>query len=207
MSQSVLLTGTTGTDLKAEAWRLAWQLVGENKKSKGHPDILVFDPAAVKKGGVNVGVKELRPLLGAAARTPLLGTRVVILLEADRLSMPAMNTLLKPLEEAPEHTNYILTSRWPRRLLATILSRCRVIRVESSDKREIGGENIDGLIGELGAALRNRGPSADLKRAVTRLRDFYQIKSLKGNIGLARQVALAAAAEIDHNLAEKYDTE
>ncbi len=57
------------------------------------------------------------------------GRRVVILDAADEMNIQAANALLKMLEEPPERTTLLLTSHQPARLLPTIRSRCRDLRL------------------------------------------------------------------------------
>jgi DNA polymerase-3 subunit delta' len=51
-------------------------------------------------------------------------TKLVIILEADRMMEEAANAFLKTLEEPPPQTVIILITEQPSRLLTTILSRC-----------------------------------------------------------------------------------
>ncbi len=50
--------------------------------------------------------------------------KIVIILDAERMSEEASNAFLKTLEEPPAQTLIMLLSEHPSRLLATILSRC-----------------------------------------------------------------------------------
>ncbi|MFK7938756.1 MAG: DNA polymerase III subunit delta' [Roseovarius sp.] len=55
--------------------------------------------------------------------------RVVIVDAADEMNIQAANALLKMLEEPPERTTLLLISHQPARLLPTIRSRCRDLRL------------------------------------------------------------------------------
>jgi len=57
------------------------------------------------------------------------GRRVVIVDAADEMNMPAANALLKVLEEPPEKTTLLLVCHQPSRLLPTVRSRCRDLRL------------------------------------------------------------------------------
>ncbi|MGX9351660.1 DNA polymerase III subunit delta' [Shimia sp. W99] len=57
------------------------------------------------------------------------GRRVVIVDAADDMNMNAANGLLKMLEEPPARTTLLLISHQPSRLLPTIRSRCRELRL------------------------------------------------------------------------------
>ncbi len=61
------------------------------------------------------------------------GWRVVIVDGADRLNRNAANALLKLLEEPPERALLLLVCEAPGRLLATIRSRCRALRLSPID--------------------------------------------------------------------------
>ena len=63
---------------------------------------------------------NFRPFEGAA--------RVFTIEDAEYMNEPASNALLKVLEEPPSTTHLILTTTNPTALLATIRSRCQVIR-------------------------------------------------------------------------------
>lgn len=57
------------------------------------------------------------------------GRRVVIVDSADEMNVSAANALLKMLEEPPARTILLLISHQPSRLLPTIKSRCRTLRL------------------------------------------------------------------------------
>lgn len=63
--------------------------------------------------------------------------RVVILLEADRMTQEAGNAFLKILEEPPQNSTFILLTSRPDALLTTICSRCQKIRFTSLTQEEI----------------------------------------------------------------------
>ena len=57
------------------------------------------------------------------------GRRVVIVDAADEMNVNAANALLKMLEEPPARTTLLLVAHQPSRLLPTIRSRCRTLRL------------------------------------------------------------------------------
>ncbi len=59
------------------------------------------------------------------------GRRVVIVDPVDEMTVQAMNALLKPMEEPPEAVTLLLVSHQPSRLLPTIRSRCRELRLST----------------------------------------------------------------------------
>ncbi len=64
------------------------------------------------------------------------GVRVVIVYPADKIRSEAAASLLKNLEEPPENTIFILVSDEIDRVLATIRSRCRLIRAKAPSREE-----------------------------------------------------------------------
>ncbi len=61
--------------------------------------------------------------------------RVVLINDAENLTIEAQNALLKLLEEPPKHTVIILTSSNPQKLLSTIRSRVQEIPVKPVNKQ------------------------------------------------------------------------
>jgi DNA polymerase III subunit delta' len=71
--------------------------------------------------------------------TPALGDwRVVIVDSLDVMARPVANALLKSLEEPPPKTLFLCLSHAPGRLLPTIRSRCRLLRLEPLSDAEVG---------------------------------------------------------------------
>ena len=82
-------------------------------------DLLEVDAAT------NTKVDEMRDLLDTAQYMPVAGRfKVYIIDEVHMLSKHAFNSMLKTLEEPPEHVKFILATTDPQRLPVTILSRC-----------------------------------------------------------------------------------
>ncbi|MEM5469400.1 DNA polymerase III subunit delta' [Celeribacter marinus] len=65
------------------------------------------------------------------------GRRVVIVDAADELNVSAANALLKTLEEPPKDAFLLLVSHQPSRLLPTIRSRCRELRLGPLDPENL----------------------------------------------------------------------
>jgi DNA polymerase-3 subunit gamma/tau len=82
-------------------------------------DLLEVDAAT------NTKVDEMRELLDTAQYMPVAGRfKVYIIDEVHMLSKHAFNSMLKTLEEPPEHVKFILATTDPQRLPVTVLSRC-----------------------------------------------------------------------------------
>jgi hypothetical protein len=73
-------------------------------------------------------IEQIRNLTERLMHMPESGTkRVVLILEADKMTDEAANCFLKTLEEPPIDTVFVLTSSRPEFVLPTIRSRCRVV--------------------------------------------------------------------------------
>ena len=82
-------------------------------------DLLEVDAAT------NTKVDDMRELLDTAQYMPVAGRfKVYIVDEVHMLSRHAFNSMLKTLEEPPEHVKFILATTDPQRLPVTVLSRC-----------------------------------------------------------------------------------
>lgn len=114
----------------------------------------------------NISVEEVRALKRALTFAATEGGwRVVIVDPAEDMNPSAANALLKVLEEPPDRVIFFLISHAPRRLLPTILSRCRRLDfspLEESDLADayeaVAGEPAPESIiaaarGSVGAAL------------------------------------------------------
>jgi len=103
-----------------------------------HPDVMRLERAARETGAGELArsitvdqVRGLSRLFGTTAS--MSPWRVVIVDSIDDLERSAANALLKNLEEPPPHSLFLLVSHAPERLLPTIRSRCRPLRLSPLD--------------------------------------------------------------------------
>lgn len=103
----------------------------------------------------NISVDQVRGLSRLLSTAPSISRRRVILIDAaDDMERGAANALLKNLEEPPRDTTFLLVSHAPSRLLPTIRSRCRVLRLAPLEEADMA------------AALRVAAPEmGDAERA------------------------------------------
>ena len=84
-----------------------------------HPDVIVFDG---REDSIKIEeMRALKPIIGEKPR--FANKRVILLLEAQALTIAAANSLLKMLEEPNSHTLFLFTVSQRAKLLPTILSR------------------------------------------------------------------------------------
>jgi len=83
-------------------------------------DVMEIDAAS------NTGVDDIRTLRENVRYAPARGRfKIYIVDEVHMLSGPAFNAFLKTLEEPPAHVVFVLATTDPRRIPATVLSRCQ----------------------------------------------------------------------------------
>lgn len=95
-------------------------------------------------GATDSGVDEMRTLQNAMRYRPISGpARACIIDEAHRISKQAFDSLLKVMEEPPEHLFWFLCTTAPEKLQKTIKSRCMPFTVKSlsdDDMKEFLGD-------------------------------------------------------------------
>jgi DNA polymerase-3 subunit delta' len=83
-------------------------------------------------------IEQIRNVIKRLIHMPSIGSkRLVLIIEADRMTAEAANCFLKTLEEPPLDTFFILTSSRPNSLLPTIRSRCQHIRFTHLSNKQI----------------------------------------------------------------------
>lgn len=186
MHHGWILAGKSGvgkSDFAAAAARELLAAGGARETSGEHPDILRLtygpktdkDEAAAAAGkpfdrARSIRVGQVREVQRRLTVRPTLGDRRVVIVDpADDMEPSAANALLKSLEEPPDGTYFLLIAHRPARLLPTIRSRCRILRLPVLDDAQIeamlrdadAAESDDAIEaavnasqGSLGAALR-----------------------------------------------------
>jgi len=171
-----------------------------------HPDLARLERLPKETSGElarSINVDQVRGLQRLFATTPSLSPwRVVVIDAIDDLERPAANALLKNLEEPPPNSLFLLVSHAPDRLLPTIRSRCRHLRLGLLDHADMAAalagalpdandseiEELAGVgEGSPGRAVAYRGLDiGGLERA---MRDLAS----KGDPTNARRIELAQA--------------
>ncbi|MBC8023134.1 MAG: DNA polymerase III subunit gamma/tau, partial [Burkholderiales bacterium] len=132
-------------------------------------DLLEVDAAT------NTKVDEMRELLDNAQYMPVGGRfKVYIIDEVHMLSRHAFNSMLKTLEEPPEHVKFILATTDPQRLPVTILSRCLQFNLKPLSPPLIAGHLKHVLTAE-GIAFEEAALTLIGKAAAGSLRDSLSI--------------------------------
>lgn len=100
-----------------------------------HPDFLTFPPDGPLQ---QITIQQMRLLKQRAPLKPLRGNwRVFLIDNMERANAQAANSLLKTLEEPPEHLVLVLTARNPYDLLSTIRSRAVTLNLGRLNEEEM----------------------------------------------------------------------
>ncbi len=114
-------------------------------RSGGHADMLSIERRVNEKTGkmkTVIDVDSVREVGGFLRLTPAEGGyRVVVIDSADEMNPNAANAVLKVLEEPPKNALLLLVSHNPGKLLPTIRSRCRTLKL-----RPLADETVTDLL-------------------------------------------------------------
>src|ERR1700733_6152936 len=162
MHHAWLITGPEGVGKATLAYRFARRLLAGRSAddtlaldpadpifrrvaAASHADLLTIERAydeKRKRMKTQIAVDDVRRINGFMSLTPAEGGwRVVIVDGAEELNQNSANALLKGLEEPPPRAVLLLACAAPGRLLPTIRSRCRRLRLDP-----LGPEPMDRLL-------------------------------------------------------------
>ncbi|MEM1076857.1 MAG: DNA polymerase III subunit delta' [Pseudomonadota bacterium] len=151
-----------------------------------------------------ISVEDIRALNGFFQMSAADGGRRIVIVDtADEMNPQAANALLKMLEEPPERATLFLICHQPSRLLPTIRSRCRTLRLGPLPPEDMAralaqaGVDTDASMpalaelagGSVGAAVR-----LSALDGVTKYRELLTLISALPQFDRGRAVKLAEAA-------------
>lgn len=158
MHHAWLLTGPEGVGKATLAYRFARRLfagradtllvlpddpVFKRVAAGSHADLLVLERDLDGKTGRPTGEIKIDPVREAIEGLRLTpaegGWRVLVIDGAEHLNRNGANALLKALEEPPDRAVLLLACSAPGRLLPTIRSRCRRLRLDALQPEAMGG--------------------------------------------------------------------
>ncbi|MGI8645004.1 MAG: DNA polymerase III subunit delta' [Nocardioides sp.] len=181
MTHAWLFTGPPGSGRSNAAVAFAAALQCENAGCRecpscrqvlasSHPDV-----TRVRTEKPSIGVDDVRELVRRAALAPV-GTRwqVLVVEDADRLTDPACNALLKAIEEPTDRTVWLLCAPTSEDVLPTIRSRCRLVALTTPTAEDVAA-----------FLVRTQGVSDALAA--------YAARASQGHIGRARALAVDEA--------------
>ena len=141
-THAFLIKGQTGVGKNNLAMHLANGFLGEEmikltnneRDERIIPDCKLISPEENKE---TISIDQIRSLKSFLLLTSLKGHgKVGIINPADSMTYPAVNSLLKILEEPPEDTLLILLTDSINKLPNTVVSRVQIITVENPTKQQ-----------------------------------------------------------------------
>ena len=164
--------------------------VKDNKPEKKQEEIRIHERQILKSIAANpyhrvevwpnppISIKTIREIRRKSSYKSFEGRgRIVIIVDAERMSEEAANSVLKILEEPPEKMYLFLISSRPNLLLPTISSRCQLIKFEPLKAAEIEQALIENHnIEQKKARLTSRVASGSYRRAIELLDENLQEK-------------------------------
>ena len=144
-----------------------------------------------------MGIADVRNIKSKIFLRPLGSEKAVILNLMDGATIEAQNAMLKLLEEPPPSANLILVAETEETFLPTILSRCRVLKIDGERvKREIANlealENMDLNAGFLIAQdlSKDRKEATEwLEEAIVYLKKKAEDEIKRGKLGDSKNYA------------------
>lgn len=124
---SLLITGPLGSGLTTSVQYVVTSIYGERPRAD---ELTYLTDYAIEN------VRDLVRRLGMT-RTNTRKPRVVVIDDADKLSLEAQTTLLKVIEEPPAATHFVLATSRPEALLDTIRSRTSHIKLKRPSKSDL----------------------------------------------------------------------
>jgi DNA polymerase III subunit delta' len=176
MHHAWLITGPEGVGKATLAYRFARRLLAGSPEADSlaldpansifrrvaagsHADLLTIERVLnekTKRMKTQIAVEDVRRINGFMSLTPAEGGwRVVVVDGAEDLNGASANALLKILEEPPARAILLLVCAAPGRLLPTIRSRCRRLRLTPLAEEPMG-QLLAQYLPQLGAQERGR---------------------------------------------------
>lgn len=133
----------------------------------------LFDVLKIGEFGSAIKIETIRDLKKTLFLKPAQGKyRGIVIYNSQNLTTEAQNSLLKILEEPPESTLIILAAPNENLLLPTIISRCEIVRIQSSKlKVQSSKQNIRGNPLEIRVNQLDIGERFKLAEELTKKQD------------------------------------
>jgi DNA polymerase III subunit delta' len=162
-----------------------------------HPDFLTFPPDGPLR---QLSIPQIRMLKEMAQYKPLHGARRIFLIDqADRAGEQAANSLLKTLEEPPDHLILIMTAENVYDLLPTIRSRSVIMNFSPLPNEEMKDfarvRGLDNAERRIALSAGSPGVAASLDIELYQKRRASMLALLKTGAGLSTYAAWLPVSE------------
>lgn len=160
-------------------------------KHGNHPDLKM-----VSTDLKSIGIDAVRQLIDEIYVKPYEGDKKVIIIKnADKITVEGQNAILKTLEEPPEDTTIIMLAENLSALLETIQSRCQVLRLG-----RIGNDKVEDYLIKIGTDREKAALAAGLSDGIPgnalKFLDKKYMDLRKETIDTARDIIRAGSLDI-----------
>jgi DNA polymerase-3 subunit delta' len=139
------------------------------------PDVIEISPEKEV-----IKIEQMRTLRKIAYLKPMMGKkRVFVVVDADKMTEEAANSLLKILEEPPLFSYIILVAQNPFMIMSTIQSRCQVLNFTPVSREDIGKILVEKGFEENKARIISLLVHGNLKQALSLEWEEVQDKRMK----------------------------
>lgn len=138
LSHAHIIYGEDGLGKSLVARELAAKILGKNE-IKQYADLIEWK---IKSGKRSISVDQIREIVDEVNKKPYEGERkVIIVYNADYITVQGQNALLKTIEEPPKGVFILLLCESLGKLLDTIKSRCQIHKL-----KKLGYEKMEAFI-------------------------------------------------------------
>ncbi|MBC8060199.1 MAG: DNA polymerase III subunit delta' [Clostridiaceae bacterium] len=134
ISHAHIFCGEDGIGKSIISKEFSINIIGK-KEVKDYVDII---QRRIAKGKQSIGISEVLNIIDEINKKPFEGDRKVIIVhEADRMTVDAQNAFLKTIEEPPKGVFIILLCKSQEGILDTIKSRCQIHNLKRLNSKDI----------------------------------------------------------------------
>ncbi|MBW6441799.1 hypothetical protein K0B04_02720 [Patescibacteria group bacterium] len=154
------------------------------KDLEGKPDIHIVTLQEKEK---SIGISQTREGTKFLRERPFsYNKKFLIILNSEKLTTQAQNSLLKTLEEPPSYALIILSAKTQNSLLETIVSRCKMISLKSENK----DEEIESEVSLKKILKMSLGERLDICSEISKEEKEYVLEILEKWVGEGRELLL-----------------
>lgn len=134
-----------------------------------HPDYL-----KINAEDKEIKVEEVQDIISFLSSSPSYSDkRIIVIEDADKMNLRAMNKILKIIEEPPSYALFFLLTEIPDKLLATLKSRLTKLNFSLSEDAALSDDENTRLIRNFMKALKSR----DLASCYTCISELFESKT------------------------------